>query len=171
MHCTAELNEHLSGEGASRKSEWVSNSEDTLKAYEVLKQACMTAPILAFANYTRLFLLEADVSKGVVLSQKQADGQYHPVTYGSRALTPHEKNYHSTKLKFLSLKWAVTKHFKVYLPYQPFLVKMDNNPLTYIMMTPNLDAMGQQWVSDLAWFNIELEYQKGYVNTVADALS
>ena len=49
-------------------------------------------------------------------------------------------NYHSTKLEFLALKWVDTEHFKEYLLYQPFLVKMDNNPLTYIMMTPNLDA-------------------------------
>ena len=76
-----------------------------------------------------------------MLLQKQADGWYHHVAYGSRALTPHEKNYCSTKLEFLVLKWVVTEHFKEYLPYQSFLVKTDNNPLTYIMMTPNLDAM------------------------------
>ena len=100
-------------------------------------------PHLSFPDYTKEFLLETDVFKeglGPVLSQKQADGQYHPVTYGSRALTAHEKNYHSTKLEFLVLEWAVMEHFKEYLPYQPFLVKTDNNPLTYIMMTPNLDA-------------------------------
>ena len=91
------LNKHLTGEGASRKSEWVSLLEDALKVFKALKQACMTAPVLAFADYTKPFLLEIDASKdglGVVLSQKQADGQYHPVTYGSRALMPHEKNYH-----------------------------------------------------------------------------
>ena len=94
--------------------------EGTLKASEALKKACMTAPILAFADYTKPFLLETDVSKDtlrVVLSQKQMDGQYHPVAYGSRALMPHEKDYHSTKLEFLALKWAVTEHFKGYLPY------------------------------------------------------
>ena len=48
---------------------------------------------------------------------------------------------------------------------------MDNNPLTYIMSTPNLDAMGHQWVGALAWINFELEYQKGLDNTVADVLS
>ena len=134
----------------------------------------MTAPVLAFADYTKPFLLEMDVSKdrlGAVLSQKQADGRYHPVTYGSRALTPHEKNYHSTKLEFLVLKWAVTKHLREYLLYQPFLVKTDNNPLTYIMMTPNLDAIGHQWAGALAHFNFEMEYQKGCDNTVADVLS
>ena len=72
-----------------------------------------------------------------------------------------KKNYHSTKLEFLMLKWVVTEHFKEYLPYQPFLVKTGNNPLTYIMTTPNLDATGHQWVGALARFNFQLEYQKG----------
>ena len=84
---------------------------------------------------------------------------------------PHDKIYHSTNLEFIALKWAVTEHFKEYLPYHSFLVTMDNNPLTYIMMTPNLDAMGHQWVSALMWFNFKFEYQKGCDNTVADALS
>ena len=45
----------------------------------------MSVPILAFADYTKEFLLETDASKeglGAVLSQRQEDGQYHPVTYG-----------------------------------------------------------------------------------------
>ena len=65
----------------------------------------------------------------------------------------HEKNYHSTKLEFLALKWAVTEHFKEYLLYQPFLVITDNNPLMYIMTTPNLDTTGHRWVGALAKFN------------------
>ena len=82
-----------------------------------------------------------------------------------------KKNYHSTKLEFLALKWAVTKHFKEYLPYQHFLVRTDNNPLTYIMTMPNLDATGHQWVGALVRFNFQLEYQKGWENTMADVLS
>ena len=75
--CIAQpINEHLTREGASRKLEWVSLSEDALKAFTVLKQTCMTASVLAFADYTKPFLLETDVSKdglGAVLSQKKAD--------------------------------------------------------------------------------------------------
>ena len=107
----------------------------------------MSSPILAFANYTKDFSLKTSASKeglGVVLSQKQVDGHYHPVAYGSQALTAHEKNYHSTKLEFLVLKWAVTEHFKEYLLYQPFLVRTNNNPLTYIMTTQNLDTTCHQ---------------------------
>ena len=168
------LNKHLAGEGASRKLEWVSLSEEALEAFQALKQACMNSPVLAFANYTKDFLLEMDASKEglrAVLSQKQEDGWFHPVAYGSQALTSHEKNYHSTKLEFLALKWAITEYFKEYLLYQSFLVKTDNNPLTYIMTTSNLDATGHQWVGALVKFNFQLEYQKGQDNAVADALS
>ena len=39
------------------------------------------------------------------------------------------------------------------------------------MTTPNLDATGHQWVGALAKFNFQLEYQKGWDNAMADALS
>ena len=152
----------------------MSLAKEALKAFEALKQACMQSPVLAFADYTKDFLLETDTSKeglGAVLSQKQEDGWFHPVAYGSRVLTMHEKNYHSMKLEFLALKWAVIEHSKEYLLYQPFLVRTDNNPLTYIMSTPNLDATGHCWVSALAKYNFWLEYQKGRDNAAADALS
>ena len=152
----------------------MSLSEEALKAFEALKQTCMSSPVLAFTDYTKDFLLETDTSKeglGAVLSQKQEDGRFHPVAYSSQALTTHEKNYHSTKLEFLVLKWAITEHFKEYLLYQPFLVKTDNNPLTYIMTMSNLDATGHRWVSALAKYDFRLEYQKGWDNAVVDALS
>ena len=58
------LNEHLAGEGASRKSEQVSLSKEALEAFEALKQACMNSPVLAFADYTKDFLLETDAFQG-----------------------------------------------------------------------------------------------------------
>ena len=134
----------------------------------------MHSPVLAFADYTKDFLLETDTSKeglGAVLSQKQEDGWFHLVAYGSQALTTPEKNYHSIKLEFLALKWAVMEHFKEYLLYQPFLVRTNNNPLTYMMSTPNLDTTGHCWVSALAKYDFRLEYKKGRGNAAADALS
>ena len=71
----------------------------------------------------------------------------------------------------MALKCAITEHFKEYLLYQPLLVRIDNNPLMYIMTTPNLDATGHKWVGALAKFNFWLEYQKGWDNTVVDMLS
>ena len=92
------------------------------------------------------------------MSQKQDDDCYHPVAYASRGLKGGELKYHSSKLEFLALKWAMTDQFKEYLQYQPFLVKTDNNPLTYVMMMPNLDAIGHWWVAAMEGYNFEIEY-------------
>ena len=141
---------------------------------DILKRKVQSAPILVFPDFDKPFLLKTDASKeglGAVLSQKQSDGCYHPVTFSSCSLTPSEKNYHSSKLEFLMLKWSVMEHFKEYLAYSPFMVQTDNNPLTYMLMMPNLDATGHQWVGTLASFQFELEYQKGANNGATDALS
>ena len=55
----------------------MSLSKEAPEAFEALKQACMNSPVLAFADYTKDFLLETDASReelGAVLSQKQEDG-------------------------------------------------------------------------------------------------
>ena len=102
----------------------MSLSEEALEVFEALKQACMNSPVLAFADYTKDFLLETDTLKeglGAVLSQKQEDGWFHPVAYGSQVLITHEKNYHSMKLELLALKWAIMEQFKEYLPVPTLL--------------------------------------------------
>ena len=131
------------------------------EAFDILKMKCMTALVLAFADFEKPFLLETDASSlglGAVLSQKQDDGKFHPVTYASRELKGGEGKYHSSKLEFLALKWAITNQFKEYLQYKPFTVCTDNNPLTYMMTTPNLDAIGHRWVAALAGYNMTIEY-------------
>ena len=144
------------------------------EAVAILKGKVQSTSVLVFPDFEKPFLLETDASKeglGVVLSQKQSDGWYHLIAFGSRSLTPAEKNYHSSKLEFLALKWSVMEHFKEYLAYAPFVVWTDNNSLTYVLTMPHLDATGHQWVGALASFQFELEYQKGTDNRAADALS
>ena len=123
--------------------------------------------MLAFADLKKPFLLETDASKyglGAILQQVQEDGRYHLVAYASRALRGSEANYHSSKLEFLALKWAMSQQFKEYLMYQPFTIQTDNNPLMYMLMTRNLDATGHRWVLALAGFNFKLEYLCGTDN-------
>ena len=130
--------------------------------------------MLVFPDFDKPFLIETDASKeglGTVLSQKQDDGHYHPIAFSSHSLTPVEKNYHSSKLKFLALKWSVMEHFKEYLTYAPFVVRTDNNPLMYVLTTPNLDATRHRQVGMLASFEFALEYQKGADIGAGDTLS
>ena len=168
-----------SGDNKNKKSEHVDLSPEAHETFDRLKAACLQAPILSFPDFTKPFLLETDASgRGLeaVLSQKQADGRYHPIAYASRVINETEQRYHSNKQEFLALKWAVTEQFHEYLsPYgknrNKFVVCTDNNPLTYIFSSANLDAAGQRWVAHLTSYNFFLEYQKGKDNTVADFLS
>ena len=168
------LNDILEGEASKLKSEAVTLPPDALEAFEKLKMCCMTTPVLAFADFEKEFQLETNASLeglGAVLSQKQEDGKWHPITFGSRELKGGEAKYHSSKLEFLALKWAITEQFREYLQYRPFTVLTDNNPLTYILTMPNLDALGHRWVAALAGYNMTIRYLKGSDNKVADALS
>ena len=133
------LNDILEGEASKLKSEAVTLPPDALEAFEKLKMCCMTTPVLAFADFEKEFQLETDTSSeglGAVLSQKQEDGKWHPIAFGSCQLKGGEAKYHSSKLEFLALKWAITEQFREYLQYRPFTVLTDNNPLTYILTTP-----------------------------------
>jgi hypothetical protein len=82
---------------------------------------CLTSgPIMAYPDFNREFILHTDASQeglGAVLYQQQGDGRLAVIGYGSRTLTPAEKNYHihSGKLEFLALKWAITEQFRDYL--------------------------------------------------------
>ena len=108
------LHEHLSEEGAHKKGKQVALTEEAKDAFKTIKRACLEPPMLAFADFEKPFLLETDASKlrlGVVLSQKQADSQYHPVADASQSLNTHEHNYHSMKQEFLVLKWATAEQF------------------------------------------------------------
>ena len=131
-------------------------------------------PMLAVTDFNKLFLLETDASKlglGAVLSQKQTDAWYHLVAHMSHSLSVHEHNYHLTKQEFLALKWAIMEQFQEYLLWKLFIVKTDNNLLTYIMITPNLDVTWHHWVELLARFTFSSRYQEGWDNAAAEALS
>ena len=61
-------------------------NKEAKEAFNVLKKAIMTAPVLTYQDPNKEYLLEMDASKlglGAVLSQKQLDGRYHPVAFGS----------------------------------------------------------------------------------------
>ena len=58
---------------------------------DILKRKIQFMPVLVFPDFDKPFMLKTDASKeglGAVLSQKQSDGCYHPVTFGSHSLTP-----------------------------------------------------------------------------------
>ena len=68
------------------------------------------------------------------------------------------------------MNWSI-EHFQTYLFGCHFKVCTDNNPLTYFITSPNMDATKQRWINKLAKYDFSLEYQEGKNNTVAEAPS
>lgn len=131
-------------------------------------------PIIGYPDFEQPFALHCDASQdgfGAVLYQQQ-QGKVRVVAYGSRSLSQSEKRYHSGKLEFLALKWAICERFRDYLYHaQSFVVYTDNNPLTYVRITAKLNAAGHRWVSELADFCFTIRYRPGKNNNDTNGLS
>ena len=168
------LHELTSGENGKKRNSKVNWTERCQESFDALKEICSESPVLAYADYTKPFVLHTDASTiglGAVLYQKQEDGKERVIAYASRNLNKAERNYDTHKLEFLALKCAVTDRFHEYLYGATFKVFTDNNPLTYILSTTKLDAMGHRWVASLGPYNFKLNYKPGKLNTDADSLS
>ena len=137
----------------NRKKSLVRQNSDCQQAFDQLKDLCTKMPILAYANYKKPFQLQTDASDlglGAVLCQTDSHGHQRVIAYASHSLSNTESNYPAHKPESLALKWAVTDRFHKYLYGGRFDVYTDNNPLTYILTSARLDAMGQCWVASLA---------------------
>ena len=139
-------------------------------------QQLQSPSVMAYPDYQLPLFIHCDASNqglGAVLYQTQEEVD-RVICYGSRTLSEAEKNYHfhSGKLEFLALKWAITDRFADYLSYAPhFMVYTDNNPLTYVLSTAKLNAIGMRWVNELADYNFTIKYRPGKENIDADYLS
>ena len=139
------LHEYARGDMAKKKKEQVVLNKAARNAFHQLNKAVMGAPVLAYPDLNKEYLLKTDALKlglGAVLSQKQSNGRYHPVAFGSRAFHGGEVNYHSTKLEFLAVKWSI-EHFQTYLLGCCFKVCTHNNPLMYFLTSLNMYATKQ----------------------------
>ncbi|MCU7858926.1 MAG: DDE-type integrase/transposase/recombinase, partial [Candidatus Thiodiazotropha sp. (ex Lucinoma kastoroae)] len=167
-------NKHvISSQKKKKKSVPWQWGEAQQEAFDTLKLKLSTPPVLAYADFSKPFIVHTDASGeglGAVLYQEQ-DGIERVISYASRGLRHSERNYPAHKLEFLCLKWAVSEKFHDYLYGNQFLVCTDNNPLTYVLSSAKLDATGHRWLAALSTYNFSLKYKSGRSNTDADGLS
>ena len=146
------------------------------KAFDALKVALTTAPVLRHPNFDREFILETDPSLrglGAVLCQIDDTSKVCVIAYTNQTLRPSEQsmhNYSSAKLELLDLKWAVTKGFRDYLMGSKFTAFTNSNPLAHVQ-TSKLGVSKIHWLSKLALFDYSIICTSGRTNKAADALS
>jgi len=152
----------------NKKFDWTTQCDH---AFNKLKNALISAPILAMPNDTDPFLLDpdaCDVSIGAVLSQVQG-GVERVIAYALRSLSKPERNYCVTRKELLAIV-CYTKAFRQYLLGRQFVVRTDHSALQWLRSTP--EPIGQQarWCETLEEFDFQIIHRPGQLYGNADAL-
>lgn len=162
-------------QGVYRKLTPADWTEQCNNAFEKLKTMLLDCVVLAHPDFERPFILSIDASLdglGAVLSQvSQGESKARPIAFASKTLSVSQRKYPAYRLEFMALKWSVCEKFSHWLKGHSFTVWTDNNPLTYLLTKPKLDACELRWVSKLASYSFDLKHLPGKRNVVADALS
>ena len=145
------------------------------EAFHKLESELLNCAVLAHPDLSRPFILSVDASLdglGAVLSQLPAgEEKARPIAFASKTLSKSQQRYPAHRLEFMALKWSISEKFSHWLKGHNFTVWTDNNPLTYVMTKPKLDAYEVRWVAKLSSYNFDLKYIPGPKNVVEDALS
>lgn len=137
-------------------------------AFNQLKKAMSTTPVLAMPDFSRPFTVETDASYtgiGAVLMQ---DGQ--PLAYLSKALSSKHLGLSTYEKELLAVIMA-TQKWRTYLLGQKFIIKTDHEALKHFMEQKLTTILQQKWLSKMLGFDYVIAYKKGKDNVVADALS
>ena len=142
------------------------------EAFNALKDALLSAPVLQLADAKKEYTVTCDASDhavGAVLSQKYEDGE-HPVAYESRKMNSAEMNYPTHERELLAVIHAL-RTWRHYLAGQKFSVVTDHYSLQYLKTQPQLSKRQACWLDFIAEFDFDIVHKPGKSNVVADALS
>lgn len=104
-------------------------TEATETAFQVLKNALITAPVLALPDFNQQFVIDTDacdVGIRAVLSQRE-----HPVAFVSRALGPRNRALSVYEKEYLAILLAV-QQWRCYLQLGEFIIRNDHKSLTQL---------------------------------------
>jgi len=142
-------------------------------AFERLRDALVSYPILRAPNYNYKFVLHCDASGyaiGVVLTQTDENGVEYVVAYGARTQTRHEIHYTITEKECLAVVWGI-KHFRSYLFGAKFDVVTDHSALKWLMTIKDPTGRLARWGIYLQAYDMTIIHRAGTNHANADALS
>ena len=149
--------------------EW---TQECQEAFDALKCGLVEAPVLGYPDPKLPYILDTDASAvgvGAVLSQIQ-DGKERVISYYSKTMDQHERNYCVTRKELLAVVMAV-KQFKPYLYGRPFTLRTDHASLLWLCRRKEPSHQVARWLEILAEFTYRIEHRAGKKHHNADALS
>ncbi|GJX33701.1 putative reverse transcriptase domain-containing protein [Tanacetum coccineum] len=155
---------HLGAPGRSVCQEEIRDHSGCALNYQKL----CSAPILALPEGSEDFIAYCDASKkglGAVLMQREK-----VISYASRQLKIHEKNYTTHDLELGAVVFAL-KIWRHYLYGTKCTVFTDHKSLQHILDQKELNMRQRRWLELLSDYDCDIRYHPGKANVVADALS
>ncbi|KAK3575091.1 hypothetical protein QTP86_020705 [Hemibagrus guttatus] len=146
------------------------------QAFNTLKTAFTTAPLLVHPNPDLPFIVEVDASTtgvGAVLSPQQGNSTVlHPCAFFSRKLSPAEANYDIGNRELLAIKLALEewRHWLKGAKHL-FVVLTDHKNLEYLRAAKRLNPRQARWALFFTRFQFTISYRPGPKYVKADALS
>ena len=145
--------------------------DDAQDAFEDLKTALTTAPILSHPDFKQPFIVDTDASLvglGAILMQSDDMLKEHVIAYASRKLLETEKKWTVRELEALAILWAC-ETFRPYLYGSKFTVRTDHHSLQWLHKSES--SRLTRWVLRLQEFQFNIKHRSGQSNRHADALS
>ena len=148
-------------------------NEPQVQAFNRLKQALKSAPVLSMPNYEKEFVIQCDASKdavGSVLLQCDDSGDLKPIAFASHKFTSAELNWDIVSKEAFAVIYSL-RHFQNIIFRCKILLFSDHNPLQFAVANVPRSAKLQRWALELQSYDIEVRYIKTDDNVVADWLS
>ncbi|GJY84687.1 putative reverse transcriptase domain-containing protein [Tanacetum coccineum] len=137
-------------------------------AFQLLKQKLCSAPILALPEGSENFMVYCDTSHkglGAVLMQREK-----VITYASRQLKVHEKNYTTHDLELGAVVFAL-KMWRHYLYGTKCVMFTDHKSLQHILDQKELNMRQRRWLELLSDYDGEIRYHPEKANVILSAQS
>lgn len=147
-------------------------SEISEESFQTLKNALMTAPVLAFPDFSRKFFISVDASFHSVggYISNDAPPKDRPIEYFSKTLSKCQQNYSTTHKELLAIVLAIER-FQHYIWGKPFVVHTDHEALTYLFSQNRVGSRLLRWKLLLSEYDFDIIHRKGKNNVVSDCLS
>jgi transposase InsO family protein len=152
--------------------EWKWTSE-CQTAFEKLRDALVSKPVLAVADPNKPYILHTDASDhamGAILIQEDENGEAHPIAYASKTFNDAQRNYDTTEREALAIPWAL-QHFNTYCEGHKYVILTDHAALAYIRENKSQSKRIYRWQVLLQGYDLQIKYQPGKDNHAADLLS
>ena len=147
--------------------------EEQDSAFNALREALASSPVLVHPDFDKPFVLftdASDVAVGAILAQLDKHKVDHPIAYYSKTLSKAERNYSVTERECLAVLLAI-KQFRPFLYGTHFTVVTDHSSLRWLQQMKDPDGRLARWALKLQHYDFSIVHRAGAIHQNADGLS